>query len=205
MALVQIDDLGVAYDAGMVVEGFCLSVDAGEIVVLRGENGVGKSSILRCVAGVQPATTGRVRVNGERVDESSVRFRRTVATVLDDMDFLPGLTVVEHLELIARAHGVEDARPDVLALVSELGLERQRTQDPRTLSSGQRHRLGLGTALVRPAKLYVFDEPEQRLDAAGVAWLATRLTGLVGGGSAVIMASHDAALVADLGCRTVEI
>lgn len=205
MPLVQIDDLSVAYDGVVIVERFSLSVDAGEIVVLRGENGAGKSSILKCLAGSQPPTSGSVTVNGKRVDESSVQFRRAVATVMDDMDFLPGLTVVEHLELIARAHGVEDAHDRALALLTELGLEAQRTQDPRTLSSGQRHRLGLGTALARPASLYLFDEPEQRLDTVGVAWLGSRLNELAAARSAVIMASHDDDPVAELRCRSVEL
>src|SRR3546814_13681873 len=94
---------------------------------------------------------------------------------MDDMDFFPDLSVVEHLDLVARAHRVED--PDALVdeVLREVGLVPQSSQLPGSLSSGQRRRLGLASAFVRPRRLLVLDEPEQRLDAQGLDWLTDRL------------------------------
>ncbi len=107
--------------------------------------------------------------------ETSPEIRRDVATVIDDLDFFPDLSVVEHLDLLARAHGQTDPDDMVDAVLEEVQLVPQSGQLPGTLSSGQRRRLALATAFVRPRKLLIMDEPEQRLDTEGVGWLAARL------------------------------
>ena len=99
----------------------------------------------------------------------------------------------EHLELLAFAHGGDGH--SVPEVVAELGLEAARDQLPATLSSGQRRRLALASCFVRPRRLLVLDEPEQRLDVRGQEWLAQRLLREKASGTAVLMASHDPALV----------
>ena len=81
----------------------------------------------------------------------------------------------------------------------------QSGQLPGTLSSGQRRRLALATALVRPKKLLVMDEPEQRLDVEGVAWLGARLKHEMSKGLAIVMASHEPNLVNALNARVVRL
>ena len=81
----------------------------------------------------------------------------------------------------------------------------QSGQLPGTLSSGQRRRLALATALVRPRKLLVLDEPEARLDVEGVAWLSQRLKKELSQGLAIVMASHEPALIDELGAQVVEL
>ena len=114
---------------------------------------------------------------------------------MDDMDFFPDLSVVEHLDLFARAHGVPDPEADVDAVLQEVRLVPQAAQLPGTLSSGQRRRLALASAFVRPRRLLVLDEPEQRLDEAGLAWLVERLRREKAAGLGVLLASHDSRLV----------
>ena len=109
------------------------------------------------------------------MSETSPEIRRDVATVIDDLDFFPDLSVVEHLDLLARAHGQDDPDAMVDEVLDEVQLVPQAGQLPGTLSSGQRRRLALATAFVRPRKLLIMDEPEQRLDVEGVAWLSQRL------------------------------
>ena len=81
----------------------------------------------------------------------------------------------------------------------------QAGQLPGTLSSGQRRRLALGTAFVRPRQLLVLDEPEQRLDVEGVQWLAERLVAERQRGLAIVMATHEPALVQRVATRVVRI
>jgi len=114
---------------------------------------------------------------------------------MDDMDFFPDLSVVEHLDLFARAHGIENVEEVVDAVLTEVGLVPQAAQLPGTLSSGQRRRLALASAFVRPRRLLVLDEPEQRLDAAGMEWLVDRLTREKKQGLGVLLASHHQPLV----------
>ena len=135
--------------------------------------------------------------------ETSPEIRRDVATVIDDLDFFPDLSVVEHLDLLARAHGI--AEPDTLVdeVLEEVQLVPQSGQLPGTLSSGQRRRLALATAFVRPRKLLIMDEPEQRLDTEGVAWLTGRLKEERQQGLAIVFASHEPALVEQVATRVI--
>ena len=158
-----------------IVDDFSLEVRAGEAIALTGRNGAGKSTILRCIVGADRPTDGTIEVNGIPMSETNADIRRTLATVIDDMDFFPDLSVVEHLDLLARAHGIPDPDDAVDEVLNEVQLVPQAGQLPGTLSSGQRRRLALATAFVRPRTLLVLDEPEQRLDVEGVEWLAQRL------------------------------
>lgn len=203
--VLKVSGLTKAFGPVVIVDGFDLEVAAGEAVALTGRNGAGKSTVLRCLIGADRPDDGRIEVNGVAVSETNPLIRRDVATVIDDLDFFPDLSVVEHLDLLARAHGVPDPEAAVDAVLDEVQLVPQSGQLPGTLSSGQRRRLALATAFVRPRKLLVLDEPEQRLDTEGVAWLAERLIAERQQGLAIVMASHEPMLVEKVATRVVRL
>ncbi|MDN6555571.1 MAG: heme ABC exporter ATP-binding protein CcmA [Acidipropionibacterium acidipropionici] len=203
--VLDVKDLTKSYGDHVVVSNFSLTVRKGEAVALTGRNGAGKSTVLRCLVGADRPTSGTIEVLGSKVSETNPEFRRNVATVIDDLDFFPDLSVVEHLDLLARAHGLAEADELVDEVLEEVQLVPQSGQLPGTLSSGQRRRLALATAFVRPRKLLVLDEPEARLDVEGVAWLGERLKAEMKQGLAIVMASHEPALVEAIGARSVEL
>ncbi len=188
-----------------IVDNFSLEVFPGEAIALTGRNGAGKSTILRMLIGADRPDEGRVEFEGIRMSESNPEIRAGIATVIDDLDFFPDLSVVEHLDLLARAHGIPDPERAVDEVLEEVQLVPQSGQLPGTLSSGQRRRLALATAFVRPRKLLVLDEPEQRLDVEGVAWLAERLKAERQRGLSIVMASHEPHLVETVATRTVRL
>lgn len=204
-ALLRVRGLTRRYGDAAVLSGVDLDVPAGSVVALVGPNGSGKSTLLRCVTGLDAPTEGTVELRGLPLDERSVRTRRDLAVVMDELDFFPDLSVVEHLDLVAQAHGVEDVHAVVDEVLAAVRLMDQAGQLPGTLSSGQRRRLALATAFVRPRRLLVLDEPEQRLDVEGVAWLAERLRRDAGDGAGVLFASHDRDLVAAVADRVVDL
>ena len=203
--VLKVTDLTKKYGDHVIVDRFNLNVSSGEAVALTGRNGSGKSTVLRCIIGADRPSDGRVEAFGRKVSETDPVFRRDVATVVDDLDFFPDLSVVEHLDLLARAHGLADPDSLVDEVLDEVQLVPQSSQLPGTLSSGQRRRLALATALVRPRKLLVMDEPEQRLDVEGIAWLGARLKHEMNKGLAIVMASHEPTLVNALGARIVRL
>ncbi|PKQ24392.1 MAG: ABC transporter ATP-binding protein [Actinobacteria bacterium HGW-Actinobacteria-5] len=203
--VLKVTNLKKAFGPVVIVDGFSLEVAAGEAIALTGRNGAGKSTVLRCLVGADRADEGTVEVNGTRVSETNPEIRRDVATVIDDIDFFPDLSVVEHLDLLARAHGIPDADAAVDEVLHEVQLVPQSGQLPSTLSSGQLRRLALATAFIRPRKLLVLDEPEQRLDTEGVEWLADRLVEERRRGLAIVMASHDPTLVQKVATRTIRL
>ncbi|MFF0153381.1 ATP-binding cassette domain-containing protein [Micromonospora sp. NPDC005203] len=177
----------------VVLDDVSFTLPAGRIAVVLGPNGSGKTTLLRCVVGADRPDAGEVLVQGRRADETDPQVRALVAAALDDIDFFPDLSVVEHLELVAYAHG-SNAEP-VEEVLAELGLEPARDQLPVTLSSGQRRRLALASCFVRPRRVLILDEPEQRLDVRGRQWLAERLLRERAAGTAVLLASHDPELI----------
>ena len=187
----------------VVLDDISFSLSSGQVLVLLGPNGAGKTTLLRCVVGADRPDAGEVFLEGRRLDETDPDVRAAMAVTLDDMDFFPDLSVVEHLELLAYAHGGDPAW--VEEVVTELGLESARDQLPATLSSGQRRRLALASCFVRPRKLLVLDEPEQRLDVRGRAWLGERLLREKAAGTAVLMASHDPELIDKVADARIEI
>ncbi|MFV0252680.1 MAG: ATP-binding cassette domain-containing protein [Beutenbergiaceae bacterium] len=172
-----------------------VSVAAGKALAVVGANGTGKSTFLRAVAGLLEPFSGTVEVLGKPVDERTAEFRAAVATVLDEDSYLPALTVREHLLLTARGHGQVQVSDLVTDVVAEFGLLDRQHALPTALSSGQRRRLLLAAAFVRPRTLLILDEPEQRLDAGMRDRLAQRLVSERAAGGGVVMATHDPILV----------
>jgi heme ABC exporter ATP-binding subunit CcmA len=195
MTLLKLSGLSRTYGENAVLDGLDLTLEPGQAIALTGANGSGKSTLLRCVAGADQPTAGEVLLDGEAYDERSARVRRDVATLLDDLDLFPDLAVVEHLDLVAHAHRVEDPTDTVDRVLDEVGLTGQASQLPGSLSSGQRQRLGLASMLVRPRRLLLLDEPEQRLDADGAHWLAGLLAREKEAGVGILFASHQPALI----------
>ena len=202
--VLKVSGLRRAFGPHTIFDKFNLEVRTGEAVALTGRNGSGKSTLLRCLVGADRPDDGTVEVLGSPMVETSPEIRRHLATVIDDLDFFPDLSVVEHLDLLARAHGIEDPDPIVDEVLEEVQLVPQSGQLPGTLSSGQRRRLALATAFVRPRRLLVLDEPEQRLDTEGVAWLGKRLKEERQRGLAIVFASHEPSLVDEVATRVVE-
>src|SRR5215217_5494733 len=203
--ILKVSGLRRAFGPNTIFDRFNLEVRTGEAIALTGRNGAGKSTLLRCLVGADRPDDGSVEVCGNPMRETSPEIRRDVATVIDDLDFFPDLSVVEHLDLLARAHGISEPDDVVDEVLEEVQLVPQSGQLPGTLSSGQRRRLALATAFVRPRKLLILDEPEQRLDTEGVSWLAQRLKSERQKGLAIVFASHEPALVESVATRVVEL
>ncbi len=187
-----------------MLDDISFEVAAGGALALVGPNGSGKTTLLRCVVGADKPDDGQVLLDGAPLDETDPHIRAALACVLDDVEFFPDLSVLEHLDLLAKAHGVAPDDDQVAEVLEELDLTGAADQLPATLSSGQTRRLALASCLVRPRRLLVLDEPEQRLDVAGRQWLARRLRAERAAGVAVLLASHDQTLVAEVADEVLE-
>ncbi|MEV6812169.1 ATP-binding cassette domain-containing protein [Micromonospora sp. NPDC051296] len=189
----------IAYGSVTVVRDVGFDLPAGGALCLVGENGAGKSTVLRCVTGLVEPSTGSVRVFGASPDGTAVFWRRVAATV-EQPSWYAGLTVREHVELVRLAGGGDPADGRVDELLTVLGLSDLGDGTPDRLSSGERQRLLLAAALARPVDLLVLDEPEQRLDAAIRPVVAGLLGDHLAGGGSLLMASHDPVFVAAFDC-----
>jgi ABC-2 type transport system ATP-binding protein len=204
--VVAVRGLRMAYGSVVVLEDIDLTVAAGEVVALTGVNGVGKSTLLSCLAGFRRQADGTVSVLGGPPRDNA-EFWRSVAIVADQPTWYPGLTVRELLELVRMTH--QPLRGWCLPaaeLVEIFGLSGRADASPLSLSSGQRQRLSLAAALARPSRLLLLDEPEQSLDAAFRQELAALLgEQYAANGGTVVMATHDNDFATTAGARIVSL
>ncbi|MFC4005678.1 heme ABC exporter ATP-binding protein CcmA [Nonomuraea purpurea] len=186
--IVSIEGLAVELGGNPVLRGMDLSVAPGEIVAVVGPNGCGKSTLLRCLAGLQPVSSGEIRVFGQPPADNAAFWRR-VALLGDEPAWYPGLTAREHLELMGAVH--TRPRMGVEAALEVFSLVERADAAPLNLSTGQRQRLSLACALLRPSTLLLLDEPERGLDAGFRARLSGLLAEYTAEGGTVITATHD--------------
>jgi ABC-type sugar transport system ATPase subunit len=166
MASVSFDHVHKKFGDTRVVEDFDLTVADGELLVLVGGSGSGKSTILRMLAGLEPVTSGSIRIDNRDVTALPSR-ERDVAMVFQDYALYPHMTVRENLSLGLRLRKVPrqeiDRRVEWAGSILELAplLDRK----PKQLSGGQRQRVAMGRAMVREPLVFLFDEPLSNLDA----------------------------------------
>ena len=196
----------MAYGSVVVLQDIDFAVGAGEIVAVTGVNGVGKSTLLSCLAGFRRPAAGTVTVLGGPPRDNAA-FWRQVAHVADQPTWYPGLSVRELLELVRMTHEpVTGWCLPADELIELFGLTERADASPLAMSSGQRQRLSLAAALARPSRLLLLDEPEQSLDAGFRRELATLLrTEYAANGGAVIMATHDHEFAVSAQARVIQL
>ena len=169
-AVVQFDDVRFAYPNNpTVVDGLTLTIEPGEVVVLVGRSGAGKSTILRLVNRMILPTAGTVRVEGRDTREwNAIRLRRRIGYVLQDVGLFPHMTVEENVGLVPRLERwpVDRIRARTLALLELVGLPPSTfaSRWPSELSGGQRQRVGVARALAVDPPILLMDEPFGALD-----------------------------------------
>ncbi|MFD2856559.1 heme ABC exporter ATP-binding protein CcmA [Seohaeicola zhoushanensis] len=170
-----VSDLSVARGGLPVLAGVSLRLAPGRALVLRGPNGIGKTTLLRTIAGLQPPLAGTIEGAEERV---------AYAGHADGIK--PTLTVSENLAFWASVFGTEGIDPALAAYQ----LEPLAWRAAGTLSAGQKRRLGLARLLVTGRPVWVLDEPTVSLDAEAVGWFARAVQGHLAGGGSALMATH---------------
>lgn len=173
--MLALRDLSVSRGGIAILDGISLTLGPGEALILRGPNGIGKTTLLRTVAGLQPPHAGSMQLPPEGVAYSG------------HADGLKAtLRVEENLAFWARIYGQAATRP-ALAAMELLGL---RDRPAQNLSAGQKRRLGLARLLVTGRRLWLLDEPTVSLDAASVALFAAAMHAHLASGGAALMATH---------------
>lgn len=170
-----VENLACARGGVPLLEGVSFRLGAGDAMVLRGPNGCGKTTLLRTLAGLQPALEGQVSTPPE-----------TMAYAAHADGLKPTLTVTENLAFWAAVHGLRDVGPALAAM----NLRDLADRPAQNLSAGQKRRLGLARLLVTGRPIWVLDEPTVSLDIASVALFAGVVRAHLAQGGVVVIATH---------------
>lgn len=172
---VTVTDLAIARGGRVLLEGIGFSVPSGQALILRGANGIGKTSLLRAIAGLQPVAAGQVDMD----EDISV-----YAGHQDGHKSM--LTVAENLSFWAQVFQTSD----IEQAMNQFDLGDLRNRLAGTLSAGQKRRLALARLCVTGRKVWILDEPTVSLDGTSVDLFAQAVDTHLGQGGAVVMSTH---------------
>jgi branched-chain amino acid transport system ATP-binding protein len=195
MALLEVRDLRVAYGQIEAVRGISFDVDAGQVVTLIGSNGAGKTTTLRTLSGLQRASAGEIRLDGDRIDRLPAHeiVARGVAHAPEGRRLFQRMTIRENLDLGAYRRSDGEVEADV-AMVYELFpvLAERRTQAAGTLSGGEQQMLAIGRALMSRPRLLMLDEPSMGLSPLVMRTIFSTLTELKARGTTLLLVEQNA-------------
>jgi putative ABC transport system ATP-binding protein len=188
-------------DGGVVqaVRGVDLEVRKGEFVAVMGPSGSGKSTLLHVLGGLEPATSGAIWLDDQRVDALSqakwaILRRRHIGFVFQFFNLVSSMSVADNVEVAALIGGASrrGARARREELLGELGLAAKAHSAPAQLSGGEQQRVAVARALAHRPSLLLTDEPTGNLDSANTAIVLRLLRRSHAGGQAILLVTHDA-------------
>jgi ABC-type polar amino acid transport system ATPase subunit len=212
--VVSIRDLYLRRGARTVLSGVSLDVAHGEVVVLMGASGSGKTTILRAMAGLEPFERGTVNVGGVLIQsgppDSAVlkALRGKVGMVFQLHCLFEHLSAIENVWLApVHVHRVGAAEAEALALelLAQLGVAHRARALPRELSGGEAQRVAIARALATDPPVLLMDEPTASLDPERRTELADVLRALVGRGRTLVVATHDEEFARTVASRVVRV
>lgn len=197
---VEVRDLDKSFGKQAVLKAVSLEVAPGEIFVLMGPSGSGKSVLLRHLVGLEAADAGAVRIAGRDAALEETRHQIRLAMVFQAGALFNSMTVYDNLALYLREHrlyGERDIREKVLAVMRALSIEDAQAKIPAQLSGGMRKRVAVARAIIMEPQLILYDEPTSELDpilAATTSELIATLARETGATSLVVTHDRDLAL-----------
>jgi multiple sugar transport system ATP-binding protein len=202
---VHLRDLNIRLGGKDIIRGLDLQVEAGEFLVLLGPSGCGKSTLLHSIAGLVEPASGAIEIGGHDMTDADPS-ERGIGMVFQSYALYPTMTVEANMSFGLRIAGTpkDEIRRRVARAASMLQLDALLSRKPAQLSGGQRQRVAIGRALVREARVFLFDEPLSNLDAKLRAELRRELKLLHQAlGSTMIYVTHDQVEAMTLASRIV--
>ena len=195
--MIELEDVHKSFGKVEVLKGISASIAKSEVVCIVGSSGSGKSTILRCINGLESYDSGDIRVEGARVDRSApsiVSIRTQVSMVFQRFNLFPHRTALEnviegpvYVKKEPRAEALERGR----ALLARVGLAEKADSYPPQLSGGQQQRVAIARALAMQPKAILFDEPTSALDPELVSEVLDVMKDLAASGMTMIVVTHE--------------
>ncbi len=198
--VIRVEGVYKRFGTDTVLKDVSRSFERGRIHGIVGNNGSGKTVLMKCICGFLIPTEGEVIVNGKRVGKD-VDFPPGLGLIIETPGFLPNMTGVKNLEILASLNkkiGLEE----IAAAIRRVGLDPLMKKPVGKYSLGMRQRLGIAQAIMENPSLLILDEPLNGLDKHGVTEMRQLIKGLKEQGKTILLASHNQGDIDEL-CDTV--
>jgi len=166
-------------------------VFSGEWLHIRGENGIGKTSLLRILAGLSKPADGSIDWNGSSIEIDPSQYHRNLLFLGHRDSLKEDLTALENLSIATALDGIAVSEDEILLALHRFGLRGREDLPVNCLSAGQKRRVLLARLLLRKAKLWILDEPFNALDVRAVEMLSELISEHIVAGGMAIMTSHQ--------------
>ena len=197
MSLVELKDVVKRYGQNQVLNGVSLTVEKGEIIAIIGRSGSGKSTMLRCVNGLEPIQGGSVSFEGTKVNDPNTdlrKLRQHVGIVFQSFNLFPHLSVEKNITLAPKVvKGVApiEARALAESVLRKVGLAEKIDAYPDQLSGGQQQRVAIARSLAMQPTLMLFDEITSALDPELVGEVLKTLEEMARDGMTMMLVTHE--------------
>ncbi len=197
---IRVEGVYKRFGTDTVLKDVSRSFERGRIHGIVGNNGSGKTVLMKCICGFLIPDGGSITVNGERVGVD-VDFPRDMGLIIETPGFLPNVTGIKNLEILASLNKKIGLR-EIAASMRAAGLDPLMKKPVGKYSLGMRQRLGIAQAIMEDPTLLILDEPLNGLDKHGVAEMRKLIKGLKEQGKTILLASHNQGDIDEL-CDTV--
>ncbi len=210
--MIELQNVTKVYGTDVVaLDKLSFTVEKGEFVFLTGPSGAGKSTLLRLLLRQELPTDGHLAVAGRTLATLSKRevqdYRRSLGVVFQDFKLIPTKTVFDNVTFVMRVLGipVEQQRRRTYQVLKWVGLQHRALAYPPQLSGGEQQRIAIARALVNDPQLVLADEPTGNLDPDLSLEIMDLFREINAGGTTVVVATHDRALIAHVGRRVLHL
>ena len=200
MNIISVKNLSKDFGQERVLHSVTRDFEKGKIHGIVGNNGSGKTVLMKCICGFLIPDSGSITVNGERVGVD-VDFPRDMGLIIETPGFLPNVTGIKNLEILASLNKKIGLR-EIAASMRRVGLDPLMKKPVGKYSLGMRQRLGIAQAIMEDPALLILDEPLNGLDKHGVREMRQLIKGLKEQGKTILLASHNQGDIDEL-CDTV--
>ena len=195
--ILTVEHLIKAYGETPVLDDISFAVKPGEVIVVVGPSGCGNSTLLRCLNGLEPTQSGRVRLGSETVaygGKNLTQLRQRIGMVFQSYELFPHLTVLDNILLAptkVQKRPKAEVQKEAEALLDRVGLLNKKNSYPRELSGGQKQRVAIVRALCMHPEILLFDEVTAALDPEMVREVLDVMMDLAKNGRTMIIVTHE--------------
>ena len=209
MKIISIKNLKKNYGSNHVLKDIDIDIEEGEIIVIVGSSGSGKSTFLRCLNLLEEPTSGEIIVDGVKITDKKTdlnKLRREVGMVFQQFNLFPNYSVIENIKLAPKKlRKVSDRAITKKAreLLNDVGLLNKAKAMPNSLSGGQKQRVAIARALAMEPKIMLFDEPTSALDPEMIGEVLDVIREVAEKGMTMVIVTHEMKFAREVGTRMI--